>query len=167
MKKTCKTKILVYTMAPKNLTCSHADMESYQNLSNKFMNSLHSVSASKNNNTEGTAHTSSVTCNCRVDHCALGAYTGCTVTASLHVVQFWTHLHVMHTDCSINYFCPIKIVAQRWFSQALKLTPASSHFASGLHQTASAKLYRTHFSATRVSARNRPIGFNLNCHDCS
>ena len=36
--------------------------------------------------------------------------------------------------------------------QGSKLTLASSHFASGLHQTASAKLYRTHFSATTTSA---------------
>ena len=36
--------------------------------------------------------------------------------------------------------------------QASKLTLASSHFASGLHQTVSAKLYHTHFSATRTLA---------------
>ena len=36
--------------------------------------------------------------------------------------------------------------------QASKLTLASSHFASGLHQTGSAKLYHMHFSVTRISA---------------
>ena len=42
-----------------------------------------------------------------------------------------------------------------YHGQASKLTLASSHFASGLHQTASAKLYRTHFSATRTLALKR------------
>ena len=36
--------------------------------------------------------------------------------------------------------------------QASKLTLGSSHFASGLHQTAAAKLYCTHFSTTTTSA---------------
>ena len=36
--------------------------------------------------------------------------------------------------------------------QGSKLTLASSHFASEFHQTASAKLYHTHFSATRTLA---------------
>ena len=36
--------------------------------------------------------------------------------------------------------------------QGSKLTLASSHFASEIHQTASAELYHTHFSATRSSA---------------
>ena len=35
------------------------------------------------------------------------------------------------------------------FLQASKLTLASSYFASGLYQTASAKLYRTNFSVTK------------------
>ena len=37
-------------------------------------------------------------------------------------------------------------------SQGSKLTLASSHFASELHQTANAQLYHTHFSATRTLA---------------
>ena len=40
------------------------------------------------------------------------------------------------------------ILSEHGYHQASKLALASSHFASGLHQTASAKLYRTHFSAT-------------------
>ena len=37
-------------------------------------------------------------------------------------------------------------------TQASKLTLTSSHFANGLPQTVSAKLYCTQFSATRTSA---------------
>ena len=36
--------------------------------------------------------------------------------------------------------------------QGSKLTLASSHFASEFHQTASAQLYHTHFSAARTLA---------------
>ena len=36
--------------------------------------------------------------------------------------------------------------------QGSKLTLASSHFANEFHETASAKLYHTHFSATRTLA---------------
>ena len=38
------------------------------------------------------------------------------------------------------------------FIQGSKLTLATSHFASEFHQKASAKLYHTHFSATRTLA---------------
>ena len=56
--------------------------------------------------------------------------------------------HTCHKTTKImSYFEQNK----QWF-QGSKLTLASSHFASDFHQTASAKLYHTHFSATRTLA---------------
>ena len=46
-------------------------------------------------------------------------------------------------------------VPEKCTMQTSKLTLASLHYVSGLHQTANAKLCRTHFSATRTSALKR------------
>ena len=50
--------------------------------------------------------------------------------------------------------CILSIANSDWLqhAQGSKLTLANSHFRRGFYQTASAKLYHTHFSATRISA---------------
>ena len=57
----------------------------------------------------------------------------------------------MLNEYSVSLIC--RKTAEYWASlQGSKLTLASSHFASEFHQTASAKLYHTHFSVTRTLA---------------
>ena len=58
-------------------------------------------------------------------------------------ISFPTIYNFMGVMCTHYKLCSV---------QGSKLTLASSHFASEFHQTASAKLYHTHFSATRTLA---------------
>ena len=64
----------------------------------KYMNSRHAVSASKNNNTECTAHP--VKYPKRKSPRDGRAWR--LIIALYAVCYFWTHL--LHTDCSFNYF---------------------------------------------------------------
>ena len=61
-------------------------------------------------------------------------------------IRVWLASHVVKSTAQRNF------LKQKALNQASKLTLAISHFASGLHQTASANFYCMHFSATRTSA---------------
>ena len=71
------------------------------------------------------------------------------VSKSAATLVVCDEMHIISTEINNENLAKISSLID---GQGSKLTLASSHFASEFHQTASAKLYHTHFSATRTLA---------------